>query len=70
MSWEWIVIIIMNIVLALIGSKVRLVSRRTKEMVDKIAEIVEDGRITKKELSEVKQIIKSWRERGNPTHEN
>jgi len=65
MTWEWIIIIVMNIILAVIGSKVRLVSKKTKEMIDKITEIVEDGRITKKELEEVKRVIKSFRNPGN-----
>jgi len=65
MTWEWIIIIVMNIILAVIGSKVRLVSKKTKEMIDKITEIVEDGRITKRELEEVKRIIKSFRNPGN-----
>jgi hypothetical protein len=65
MTWEWIIIIVMNIILAVIGSKVRLVSKKTKEMIDKITEIVEDGRITKKELEEVKRVIKSFRNPGS-----
>jgi hypothetical protein len=65
MTWEWIIIIVMNIILAMIGSKVRLVSKKTKEMIDKITEIVEDGRITKKELEEVKRVIKSFRNPGS-----